>query len=120
LAKAGVKFGFYDDGLASAADLEKALKRTLDHGLPRPDAIRALTLSAAEMYGVADRVGSLEKGKIAKVVVTRGDAFEEKTKVEYVFVDGQEFKPYEDKSPAAAVKPVKLAEAGTDSKGTQN
>jgi hypothetical protein len=106
LAKAGIEFGFYDDGVASTADLKRALKQALDHGLSRPDAVRALTLSAAKMYGVDDRLGSLEKGKIANVVVTRGEAFEEKTKVEYVFVDGQEFKPSEDAPPARVVAPT--------------
>jgi hypothetical protein len=48
------------------------------------------------MYGVADRLGSIEKGKIANLVVTRGDAFADKTKIEYLFVDGQQFKPSED------------------------
>jgi imidazolonepropionase-like amidohydrolase len=93
LAKAGVRFAFYSDGIESAAELKKALKKALDAGLSRADAIRALTLNAAEIYGVADRLGTIEKGKIANLVVTKGDAFEEKTTVEYVFVDGQEFHP---------------------------
>ena len=42
---------------------------------------------------MADRMGSLEKGKIANVVVMKGDAFEEKTTVEYIFIDGKEFHP---------------------------
>jgi imidazolonepropionase-like amidohydrolase len=96
LAKAGVPFGFYDDGVEKTADLKKAVKRAIDAGLPQADAIRALTLSVAEMYGVADRLGSIEKGKIANLVVTRGDAFADKTKIEYLFVDGQQFKPSED------------------------
>ncbi len=93
LAQAGVKFGFYADGVDSAADLKKAVKRALDAGLKRPDAIRALTLTPAEMYGVADRTGSIAKGKIANLVVMKGEAFDEKTTVEYVFVDGVQFKP---------------------------
>jgi hypothetical protein len=93
LAKAGVKFAFYSDGVDSAADLKKALKRALDAGLSRPDAIRALTLTPAEIYGVADRTGSIAKGKIANLVITKGDAFDDKTTVEYVFVDGEQFKP---------------------------
>ena len=93
LAKAGVKFAFYSDGVDSAADLKKNLKRALDAGLTKADAVRALTLTAAEIYGVADRTGSIQKGKIANLVVIKGDVFDEKTTVEYVFVDGQEFKP---------------------------
>jgi len=93
LAKAGVHFAFSAEGIENAADLKKALKKAVDAGLSRNDAIRALTLSPAEIYGVADRMGSIAKGKIANVVVMKGDAFEDKTTVEYVFVDGQEFHP---------------------------
>ncbi len=100
LAKAGVPFAFYSDGLESAADLKKALKRAVDAGLPRAAAIRALTLSAAELYGVADRLGTVEKGKIANLVVMKGDAFEDKTTVEYVFVDGRQFQPSKEPQPS--------------------
>jgi hypothetical protein len=100
LAKAGVKFAFYSDGVESAADLKKAVKRALDAGLSRPDAIRALTLTPAEIYGVADRTGSIAKGKIADLLITKGEAFDDKTTVEYVFVDGVEFKPSKETPPA--------------------
>jgi imidazolonepropionase-like amidohydrolase len=93
LAKAGVPFAFSAEGIENAADLKKDLKKAVDAGLSRADAIRALTLSAAELYGVADRLGSIDKGKIANLTVMKGDAFEDKTTVEYVFVDGREFHP---------------------------
>jgi hypothetical protein len=93
LAKAGVKFAFYSDGVDSAAELKRALKKAVDGGLPRADAIRALTLNVAEIYGVSDRVGSIDKGKIANLVLTKGEAFDDKTTVEYVFVDGKKFVP---------------------------
>jgi len=96
LAKAGLHFAFYSDGIESAGDLKKSLKKAVDAGLSRADAIRALTLSVAEIYGVADRLGTIEKGKIANVVVMKGDAFDDKTTVEYVFVDGEEFRPSKD------------------------
>jgi Amidohydrolase family len=93
LRKAGVKFALYSDGTDQPADIKKQVKKAIDEGLNRSDAIRALTLSPAEMYGVADRLGSVDKGKIANLVVTKGDVFEEKTTVEYVFIDGELFKP---------------------------
>lgn len=96
LAKARVKFAFYSDGVDAGPDLKNAVKKAIDAGLSQADAIRALTLSAAEVYGVSNRLGSIEKGKIANLVVTRGDAFEDKSKVEYVFVDGVEIKPSEE------------------------
>ncbi len=92
-AKAGVKFAFYSDGVDTAPELKKAIKKAIDAGLSRADAVRALTVNVAEMYGVSDKLGTIEKGKIANIVVTKGDAFEDKTTVEYVFIDGKEFKP---------------------------
>ena len=95
-AKAGVKFAFYSDGVNSAPELKKAIKKAMDAGLKQEDAIRALTLSPAEFYGASDRVGSIEKGKIANLVVTRGPAFDEKSTIEYLFIDGKEFRPSKD------------------------
>ncbi len=92
-AKAGVRFAFYSDGVDTAPDLKKAIRKALDAGLSRADAIRALTLTPAEIYGVSDRLGSIDKGKIANVVVVRGEAFDEKATIAYVFVDGNEFQP---------------------------
>ncbi|MEZ5355739.1 MAG: amidohydrolase family protein [Bryobacteraceae bacterium] len=91
LRKANVRFAFYSGGVEKPADLRKAVKRAIDAGLSREDALRALTLSAAEIYGVADRTGSLETGKIANVVVTDGDLFSDRTRVRHIFVDGVKF-----------------------------
>ena len=91
LAKAGVKFAFYSGGLTAPKDALKAAKKSIDAGLSPDAALRALTLSAAEIFGVADRLGSIENGKIANLVVTDGDLFEEKTKIKMVFVDGRRF-----------------------------
>ena len=93
LAKAGLKFGFYSDGVATASDLKKALKKAVDAGLSRAAAVRALTLSVAEMYGVSDRVGSIDKGKIANLVLVKGQVFDDKSTIEYLFIDGQQFTP---------------------------
>ena len=91
LAKAGVKFAFYSGGIAAPKDVLKAAKKSIDAGLASDAALRALTLSPAEIFGVGDRLGSLEKGKIANLVITDGDLFDEKTKIKYVFVDGRRF-----------------------------
>src|ERR1700685_1780417 len=89
LAKAVVKSGFYSGGITAPKDILKAAKKSIDAGLAPDAALRALTLSPAEIYGVADRLGSIENGKIANLVVTDGDLFEEKTKIKMVFVDGK-------------------------------
>ncbi len=91
LAAAKVKFGFYSDSLEKPTDIAKAVKRAMDAGLSADDAIRAFTLNTAEIFGVADRLGSIEKGKIANLVVTKGNLFETNTKIQYVIIDGVKF-----------------------------
>ena len=99
LSKGGVHFAFYSDN-TRPQDIRKAVKRALDAGLPADEAIRAFTLSAAEIYGVADRLGSIDKGKIANLVITDGPIFEEHTKVKYIFVDGAKYEPIPEEQPA--------------------
>jgi hypothetical protein len=99
LQKAGAHFAFYSGGTA-AKDVRKAVKRAIDAGLPEAAAVRALTLSAAEIYGVADRTGSIDRGKIADLLVTNGSLFDEKTKIEYVFIDGVKYEPVPETPPA--------------------
>ena len=95
LAKAGVKFAFGSGGLEPAT-IARNVRRAQLAGLSQADAVRAFTLSAAEIHGVADRIGSIEKGKIANLIVTDGDLFQEKTKIKYVLVDGAKFEPTAD------------------------
>ena len=97
--KSGVKFAFYSGAITNPKDLLKAVKRSIDAGLAPDAALRALTLSPAEIYGVADRLGSIEKGKIANLVITDGDLFNEKTKIKTVFVDGRRFEVREPEKP---------------------
>ena len=96
LQKAGVKFALYSDGIDSPRELQRAVKKALDAGLSREDALRALTLTPAEIYGVSDRLGSIEKGKIANLVVTRGEIFDNNTKIEMIIVDGKKYTPAAD------------------------
>jgi len=111
LAKAGVRFAFYSDGMASPRDVIKAVKKAFDAGLTQADAVRACTLSAAEIYGVAARLGSVEKGKIANLVVTDGDLFQDKTSVKYIFIDGMKYEPV----PEEPARPGSSPAAGTPS-----
>ena len=97
--KAGVKFAFYSDGITSPKEVLKNAKRAIDAGLAPDAALRAFTLSAAEIIGASDRLGSIEPGKIANLVVADGDLFNEKTKIKYVFVDGQRFEVRESERP---------------------
>jgi hypothetical protein len=99
LAKAGVKFAFYSDGLAEPKDIFKSVKKATDAGLSTDAALRAFTLEAADILGLGDRMGSITPGKIANLVVTDGDIFGEKTKVKHVFVDGNWFEIHEEAAP---------------------
>ena len=56
-----MKFALYSDGTDAPRDFNRAVKKAIDAGLSREDALRALTLSPAEIYGIADRVGPLRR-----------------------------------------------------------
>ena len=89
LAKAGVPFAFATAGLSEPRDFIKNAAKAVQSGLSREDALRALTLQAATIAGAADRLGSLEAGKIANLLVTEGDLFDEKMQIKHVFVGGR-------------------------------
>lgn len=92
LHKEGIKFalvsGFANDFLAG-------IRRAIEKGLPKEAALRAVTLTPAEILGVADRMGSLDKGKIANVVVWSGEPLAKEAKIKMVFVDGELYEPEE-------------------------
>ncbi|HJU43517.1 MAG TPA: amidohydrolase family protein [Vicinamibacterales bacterium] len=92
LDKAGVLFAFESSGLSDPKDFLKNAQKTVANGLSKDAAIKALTINAATIAGAADRLGSLDKGKIANVIVTEGDLFDEKTKIAHVFVNGRPVK----------------------------
>lgn len=112
LAKEGVRFAFYTDGIWNPRELTRAVRRALEAGLSLQDAVRAFTLSAAEIYGVADRLGSIEKGKIANLIVTDGELFQEKTRVKYVFIDGVKYEPLPEAPPEEAGRAEPSREVG--------
>ncbi|HSW28068.1 MAG TPA: amidohydrolase family protein [Longimicrobiales bacterium] len=91
LQKAGVRFAFSSGGLSDPADIWANARKAVALGLPKEAALRALTLSAAEIFGVADRLGSVEVGKLANLVLASGDLLGEGARVETVLVDGERF-----------------------------
>jgi imidazolonepropionase-like amidohydrolase len=92
LAQAGVKIAFTTEGDAShnARNVKQEAGNAVSYGLSWDDALRALTLAPAEMFGLQARYGSLQAGRVANVVVWSGDPFEFSTAVEHVFIRGQE------------------------------
>jgi len=95
LAQAGVKFAFQSGGLAAPNDFFTNAAKAVDGGLAKDAAIRAMTLSSAEILDVNDRLGSIEPGKIANLVVVKNDVFASDRFVPYVFVDGRLFEQKE-------------------------
>jgi imidazolonepropionase-like amidohydrolase len=89
LAKAGVTFAFESAGLTDPKDFVRNAAKAINAGLSADAALRAMTIGAAAIAGVADRLGSIEKGKTANLIVTDGDLFDEKTKITRVFVEGR-------------------------------
>jgi imidazolonepropionase-like amidohydrolase len=89
LAREGVKFCFQTEENAGSMNLPFRAGQHCAYGLSHEDAIRALTLSAAEILGVADRLGSIERGKMGNLIITDGDPFELTTQMRYVFIDGR-------------------------------
>ena len=92
LLKAGVKFAFGTFGPTASMhprNLPYQAATAVAFGLPYEEALKAVTINAAEILGVADQVGSIEKGKLADLMVTDGDPLEAKTQVKQVFIQGK-------------------------------
>jgi imidazolonepropionase-like amidohydrolase len=93
LFQAGVRFCISDGGGAGNAsnvrNLPYEAAYAAAYGLPREEALKAVTLYPAQIFGVADRVGSIEKGKVADLVVGDGDPLEIETHVEQVYISGK-------------------------------
>jgi len=90
LNKRGVKIAFASFDAHNARNLPYQAGFATAFGLPYDDALKGITLNAAEIWGVADKLGSLDVGKTANVVVATGDPLDVKTDVKQVFIDGQE------------------------------
>jgi len=90
LARAGVKVALLETDTHNSRNLRQQAGNAVSYGMTWDQALRAVTLSPAEIFGVADRYGSLEPGKVANVVVWSGDPFEFTTAVEHVFIRGRE------------------------------
>ena len=90
LAKAGVRFGFQSGSMTNMSDLLLNAGKTIEAGLLSDDAVRAFTLWPAEILGVSNQLGSIEKGKIANLTITRGDLFDRNSRIAHVFIDGRE------------------------------
>ncbi len=90
LSKGGVKVALMETATENTRDLRQQAGNAVATGMSWEQALRAVTLTPAEVLGVADRYGSLEVGKVANVVVWTGDPFEFSTGVDHVYIRGRE------------------------------
>jgi imidazolonepropionase-like amidohydrolase len=88
--KAGVKFAFGTFENEFVRNLPYQAATAVAFGLPYEEALKAVTINAAQIWGHASDIGSVEKGKVADVIVTTGDPLEVSTQVKYVFIKGKE------------------------------
>ena len=92
LSAAGVRVAFTTsgDGSHNARNVKQEAGNAVSYGMTWDQALRAVTLTPAEIFGLGARYGSLQAGRVANVVVWSGDPFEFSTAVEHVFIRGQE------------------------------
>ncbi len=90
LHKAGVRFAIVTDDASNSRNLPFEAAMAYAFGLPREAALRSITLSPAEIFGVAAALGSIEVGKTATLIMTNGDILDHRTSITNVIIDGQE------------------------------
>ena len=88
--KNGVKFGFSFLN-AKPSDIKKNLRRLIENGLSENYALAALTTHPAQMLGISSLAGTVDKGKLANLVITDKPYFSEKSVIKFVFVDGKKY-----------------------------
>ncbi|MBV9495498.1 MAG: amidohydrolase family protein [Acidobacteria bacterium] len=86
----GIRFSIQSDDAHNARNLPYHAAASAAFGLPKDVALKAITIFPAEIFGVADKVGSLEVGKMANVIVTDGDPLEIMTNVRRLFINGED------------------------------
>jgi imidazolonepropionase-like amidohydrolase len=89
LAAADVRFAFGSFDNSFARRLGQNAANAVAHGLRYDEALRAVTVNPAQIFGLGNQIGTLETGKIANVIVTNGDPLEVTTDVRYLFIRGQ-------------------------------
>lgn len=88
MAKAGVKVVIRSNDAENTRNLPFNAGFAAAYGMGKEEALKAITINAAEVFGIADQMGSIEAGKNATLFVSTGDPFETKTQIRHVFIDG--------------------------------
>ncbi len=89
LYRAGIKFAFASLSNQFSRDLPYQAAAAVPFGLPKEEALKAITVNAAQIWGVANQMGTIEEGKSADFMVTDGDPLEIKTHVKQLFIKGK-------------------------------
>ncbi len=89
LSQAGVRYALQSGGTNNWTDVLANVRRAMENGLTADQALRAMTVQPAEILGVADRLGTIETGKIANLTISRGDLFNRTGRVTQLFIDGK-------------------------------
>lgn len=90
LYDAGIRFAIQSQEDHNARNLPYHAAMCAAFGLPKDVALKAVTIFPAEIFGVADRVGSLDAGKVANIIVTDGDPLEIATNLRRLFINGED------------------------------
>ena len=88
MAKAGVKVAIRTDNAENTRNLPFNAGFAAAYGMGTEEALKAVTINPAEIFGVSNKYGSIEKGKVANIIVSTGDPFETKTVIEKLFIRG--------------------------------
>ncbi len=89
LHKAGVTFAFGTFSVQFARNLPFQAANAVGFGLPYEEALKAVTINSAKIWGVDDRIGSIEKGKWADLILTDGDPLEGRSQVKQMWIQGR-------------------------------
>ena len=90
ISEAGVKFAFSSQSSSLAKDLPYQAAKAAAFGLDKREALKGVTIYPAQIFGIEKLIGSLEKGKLANIVVSDGDILELGTHINHVFIEGKE------------------------------
>lgn len=94
LEKAGVVFALTTAGLRAKTEFMPNLRTALKYGLSKTQALAALTTVPAQLLKMSDKIGTIEKGKVANLLVTSGDVFEAETVIYHNWIQGKLYEIY--------------------------
>jgi imidazolonepropionase-like amidohydrolase len=89
LSAAGIPIAFSSFGTSFSRRLSQYAGTAVAYGLPHEEALKAVTVNAAKMFGLGDQLGTIEPGKMANLIITDGDPLEIRTQVRLLFINGQ-------------------------------